>query len=189
MIIGINGTAINDIKALQAVLVTVRPGDKVGLRVLRPSEKNLELTVQVIAGDPSLVQAQQADDAKKELAKLEGTWTIVKMEINGKSLLEKDKPEPKLVIKDGRVTSDATQAPKGGAELSKILDPSKNPKTVTLPLDGKVQFYGIYEVVGGELRVCGDGVDTAQEKNPEGRRPREFSSNKGLLIVLQREKK
>jgi uncharacterized protein (TIGR03067 family) len=132
----------------------------------------------------------RADDAgKKEAAKLEGTWTVVKMEVNGKSLLEKDKPEPRLVIKDGKVTSDDKQAPKGGAELSKILDPSKKPKAITLPLEGSVKFYGIYEVNGDELRVCGDGVDSAMEKKPEGRRPKEFDSSKGLLIVFKREKK
>jgi uncharacterized protein (TIGR03067 family) len=135
-------------------------------------------------------QDQADDDAmKQELAKLEGTWTVVKMEANGKSLLEKDKPEPKLVIKDGKVTADAKQAPKDAAELAKILDPSTKPKTITLSLEGKIKFYGIYEVNGDELRVCGEGVDTAQEKNPEGRRPKAFDSNEGLLIVFKREKK
>jgi uncharacterized protein (TIGR03067 family) len=129
------------------------------------------------------------DAMKKELAKFEGTWTIVKMEINGKSLLEKDKPEAKLIIKDGKISSDAKEAPKGETELSKILDPSKKPKAVTLPLEGNIKFYGIFEIEEDELRVCGDGVDTAQEKKPEGRRPKEFDSNKGLLIVFKREKK
>jgi uncharacterized protein (TIGR03067 family) len=132
-------------------------------------------------------RAAEAD--KKELAKLEGTWVIVKMEINGKSLLEKDKPEAKLVIKGGKITSDAKEAPKGGLELSKVLDTSKKPKAVTLPLEGAIKFYGIYEVKGDQLRVCGDGVDTMTEKNPEGRRPKEFDNCKGLLLVFKRVKK
>jgi len=139
-----------------------------------------------------LVSSQgRADDnaMKKELAKFEGTWTVVKLEVNGKSLLEKDKPESKLVIKDGKITSDAKEAPKNVAELAKILDPSQKPKTVTLPLEGNIKFYGIYEIEGDELRVCGDGVDTAQEKKPEERRPKEFDSNKGLLIEFKRAKK
>jgi uncharacterized protein (TIGR03067 family) len=74
-------------------------------------------------------------------------------------------------------------------ELAKVLDPSKQPKTVTLPLEGNVKFYGIYEVQGDELRVCGDGVDTSQELNPEGRRPKKFDSSEGLLIVFKRRKK
>jgi hypothetical protein len=36
------------------------------------------------------------------------------------------------------------------------------------------------------LYVCGDGVDTAQEKNPEGRRPKQFKSSEGLLLVFKR---
>jgi uncharacterized protein (TIGR03067 family) len=74
-------------------------------------------------------------------------------------------------------------------ELAKVLDVSKKPKHITLPLEGAIKFYGIYEVVGDELRVCGDGVDTATEKNPEGRRPKKFDSTKGLLIVFKRQKK
>jgi uncharacterized protein (TIGR03067 family) len=134
----------------------------------------------------------RADDKamKKELASLEGTWTIVKMEVNGRSLLDKDKPEPKLIIKDGKVTSDAKEAPKGGTELAKFIDPTRKPKAITLPLEeGNIKFYGIYELKGDELRVCGDGVDINEEKNPEGRRPKEFDSSKGLLIVFKRVKK
>jgi len=134
-------------------------------------------------------QGRAGDADRKELAKLDGTWIVVKAEINGKSLLEKVKPEPKLVIKDGKVRSEAKEAPKDGVELSKILDPSKKPKTVTMSFEGRIKFYGIYELDGDEFRICGDGVDIATEKNPEGRRPKEFDSKKGLLIVLMREKK
>jgi uncharacterized protein (TIGR03067 family) len=133
-----------------------------------------------------LDQASGRDE--KKFAELEGTWTIVKMEAAGKSLLEKGE-KWKLIIKDGKVTSDAKDAPKEGKELAKYLDPRKKPKTITIPYEGKLVFYGIYEVKGDRLRVCGDGVDTAQEKKPEGRRPKEFDSNKGLLLVFKRDKK
>ena len=126
-----------------------------------------------------------AGQDKKELAKLEGTWILVKAEANGKSLLEKDRPKPKMVIKDGKITSDDKEAPKGAFELAKILDPSKKPRTITLPLEGKIKFYGIYELVGDELRVCGVGSDSATEKN----RPKKFDSDEKLLIVFKRQKK
>jgi hypothetical protein len=48
---------------------------------------------------------------------------------------------------------------------------------------------GLCEVDGDELRVCGDGVDAAGEKNPEARRPKKFDSKEGLLLVFKREKK
>jgi uncharacterized protein (TIGR03067 family) len=125
---------------------------------------------------------------EKKFADLDGTWTIIKMEVEGKSLLEKGE-KWKLIIKDGKLTSDAKNAPKEAMDLSKFLGPSNNPKTITYPYEGKLTFYGIYEVKGDELRVCGDGVDTATEKNPEARRPKEFDSSKGLLLVFKREKK
>jgi uncharacterized protein (TIGR03067 family) len=59
---------------------------------------------------------------------------------------------------------------------AKVLDTSKKPKTVTVSYEGKFAFYGIYEVKGDELRVCGDGVDTATEKNPEASHPRKLDS-------------
>ena len=140
--------------------------------------------------------SDRADAAgKKELAKLEGTWTIVKMEINGNSLLEKDKPESKIVIKDGKVTSDAKEAPKDGAELSKVLDPSKKPKQITVPNfeggDPKkgVTLIGIYELDGDELRVCVQAVETANLKEREKERPTAFDSKQGVLLVFKREKK
>jgi len=39
------------------------------------------------------------------------------------------------------------------------------------------------------LRICGDGVETATEKNPETRRPKKFDSKEGLLLIFNREKK
>jgi uncharacterized protein (TIGR03067 family) len=127
------------------------------------------------------------EDAKK-FEDLDGTWTIAKMEVQGKSLLEKGE-NWKLTIKAGKVTSDAKGGPKEALNLAKFLDPSKSPKTITYPYEGKITFYGIYEVKGDELRVCGDAVDTAMEKDPEARRPKEFNSDKGLLLVFKRDKK
>jgi uncharacterized protein (TIGR03067 family) len=125
---------------------------------------------------------------EKKFADLDGTWVIVKMEFAGKSLLEKDE-KWNLIIKDGKITSDAKKGPKEAVDLSKFLDPTKKPKTVTYLYEDKLVFYGIYEANGDELRVCGDAVDTATEKNPEARRPKEFDSNKGLFLLFKREKK
>ena len=66
----------------------------------------------------------------KKFAELDGTWTIIKMEIEGKSLLNKAE-KWQLIIKDGKVTSDAKDALKQAIDLSKFLDPSKKPKTIT----------------------------------------------------------
>jgi uncharacterized protein (TIGR03067 family) len=133
-------------------------------------------------------RAPRPKDADKKLAELDGTWMIVKMEIEGRSLLEKGE-KWKMIIKDGKVTTDAKGAPKETVDLTKHLEPAKKPKTITYPYEGKITFYGIYEVKGGELRVCGDAVDTATEKKPEARRPKKFDSKQGLLLVFKRVKK
>jgi uncharacterized protein (TIGR03067 family) len=136
----------------------------------------------------ALPRCQAGDPPKNSFAELEGTWVIDKMEIEGKSLLENDE-KWKIVIKDGKVASAPRADPRSKPlVLAKLLDASKKPKTVTVPYEGRVTFYGIYEVVGDELRVCGDGVDTAQEKNPQARRPKKFDSKEGLLLVFKREK-
>jgi uncharacterized protein (TIGR03067 family) len=142
----------------------------------------------VLGGTLAFGAARAGAEPKKPLAELEGTWVIVKMEIAGKSLLEKNE-KWQLVIKDGKVTTEAKGAPREATDLAKLLDPSRKPKTITFPYEGKITFYGIYEVRGNELRVCGDGVDTSTEKNPEARRPGAFDSNKGLLLVFKRAKK
>jgi uncharacterized protein (TIGR03067 family) len=144
-----------------------------------------------------LASTAAADDdaVKKELAKLDGTWTLNKMEADGKSLLEKDQPESKLIIKDGKVTSDAKEAPTDGMELSKILDPSKEPKQITVPNfeggDPKkgVTLIGIYEVDVDELLVCVQVVETANLKARAKERPTAMDSKQGVLLVFKRDKK
>src|SRR5262249_52342276 len=79
------------------------------------------------------------DGVRNEWARLEGTWILVKLEVNGKSVLMQDKPEPKMVIKGGKLVPDAKEDPVGEMELSKILDPSRRPKTVTLPVEGRIR--------------------------------------------------
>jgi hypothetical protein len=61
-----------------------------------------------------------AGDQAKKFAELEGTWTIVKMEIEGKSLLKKDE-KWKFIIKDGKMTSDA----KGARESDGTVEDSR----------------------------------------------------------------
>jgi uncharacterized protein (TIGR03067 family) len=127
------------------------------------------------------------DRPKDKFAELEGTWTISKMEVDGRNLLEKGEKWA-IVIKDGKASSAKNNPKEEQLVLAKVLDPSKKPKTVTFAYEGKLTFYGIYEVQGDELRVCGDGVDAATEKSPEARRPRKFDSKEGLLLVFKREK-
>jgi len=79
---------------------------------------------------------QSEANGRKKFAELEGRWTIVKREIEGKSLLKQDE-KWQLIVKDGRLMFDGKQNPKGAEDLSKFLDTSKRPKTVTYPYEAK----------------------------------------------------
>jgi uncharacterized protein (TIGR03067 family) len=143
----------------------------------------------LVAADKPVTEA-----VKQEWKKLEGTWTIMKMEIEGRSLLDKLKPVPKITIKDGKITSDAKDAPKDEKlDSSTIkLDPSQKPKTVTIanfhggdPKEG-ITLIGIYELKGDELKVCAEAVETARLKEREKERPKAFDSKQGVLVVFRR---
>src|SRR5262249_53450879 len=158
--------------------------------------------VSVLAACLLLAADNPEDKAlKQEWKRLEGTWTLTKMEANGKSLLEKDKPVPKVVIKDGKIRSDSTEAEKGKTDEEELdstkvqLDPTRKPKTITIPNyhggdpAAGVTLIGIYELEGDELKVCAEAVETAKLKEREKDRPTAFDSKQGLLLVLKREKK
>jgi len=127
-----------------------------------------------------------SDQPKDKFTELGGTWILVKMEIDGRSYLEQGE-KWKLVIKDGTATFRFEDAAKAEPLLlAKILKTSKRPKTITLPFEENLTFYGIYEVVSDELRVSGVGVDTEIEMNPEARRPKDLDGKEGLLLVFKR---
>jgi len=100
-----------------------------------------------------------------------------------------------MTIKDGKITSDAKDAPKDQEfDSSTIkLDPSHKPKTITIPtfLGGEpskgVTLIGIYELKGDEFKVCVQGVETAKLKEREKERPKAFDSKEGVLVIFKRE--
>jgi uncharacterized protein (TIGR03067 family) len=137
------------------------------------------------------------DAVKQEWMKLEGTWTVTQMEVEGKSLLEKGMPVPRMTVKGGKITPDSKDVPEGEKlDSSTIkLDPSQKPKTITVPnLKGGdpkegVTLIGIYELKGDELRVCAQAVESAKLKEREKERPKAFDSKQGVLVILKREAK
>lgn len=96
------------------------------------------------------------DAAKKELAFLEGEWSMVSGEIGGQPLPEASLKTSKRVTKGNETTAIV-----GGQLFFKAtiaIDPSKKPKTIDYtmtegPTKGKMQ-YGIYELTGDTVRFC-----------------------------------
>ena len=134
-----------------------------------------------------LVAAGVAQDAvKTEMAKLDGSWSMVSGEANGQAM-------PKDMVNDGkRVAKDGeTSIAFGGQIFFKAkftVDPTKKPKSIDYVMTegltkGKTQF-GIYELDGDTVKFCfaAPGKD----------RPTEFAAKEGsqcTLSVWKRDKK
>ena len=94
--------------------------------------------------------------AEKEMARLEGEWSMVSGEASGQSL------PPEMVKTAKRVAKDAeTTVTMGGRVYFKAkfkVDPTKKPKTIDYtmtegPTKGKTHL-GIYELDGDTLKFC-----------------------------------
>ena len=121
-----------------------------------------------------------SEAAKKELARLQGTWKAVKLEQDGKRIDSEDLlaviSGEKFIMKTG-----------GEDQVSRIkLDPSKKPAAIDIhPQKEKATVLGIYKLEGKRLTIC-FAVGGKQK------RPQKFTAPKGsgnALFVLQRVKK
>jgi uncharacterized protein (TIGR03067 family) len=125
-----------------------------------------------------LVAADGPDPAKKELAALEGTWTMISLEVEGQKVSEDRVQGSELVIKDGKyiVTTRGKRH-----ETALTLDPTQKPKHIDMVFaDGENKdkpHRGIYEIDGDTLRVC-------RSLDPEFSRPKEFATSPGTGLFL-----
>jgi uncharacterized protein (TIGR03067 family) len=126
-----------------------------------------------------------AADAKDDLKKLEGTWTMVSGEKDGKKFSADVVKGAKLVFKGD------THDVKVGDDIFKgthKLDPSKKPAAIDAmdtegAFKGKTTL-GIYDLEGDTFKVCFSA--------PGKDRPKEFSTTAGtghILHVWKKEKK
>ena len=130
--------------------------------------------------------AEPADDVKKELAKLEGNWSMVSGEREGQKL-------PDDLVKDAKRVSkgNETTVSIGGQVFIKAtytIDPGKKPKridyTVTEGANKGKKLLGIYELDGDTVKFCFAG--------PDQERPKEFKTEADdtrTMSVWKKEKK
>jgi uncharacterized protein (TIGR03067 family) len=131
-----------------------------------------------------LIGADAAEDAaKKELAKLQGTWKIVSVERAGK---EKEQPKDSVSVLTGNkfATKSGDKVVRAGTLK---VDPTQTPKatdvTYTAGPDKGQTLRGIYELDGDTWRICYSG--------PGDERPKGFPEQAGkahLILVLKRAK-
>lgn len=126
------------------------------------------------------MQNRDAEAAKKDWDKLQGTWVLVAGERDGKKFTEEEVKKTKLFIK-----GETFRIPESSAATSEDgtikIDPSKKPKEMNAttgsgPDKGKT-WHGIYELDADMYKVC---------FAPPGKdRPTEFSSKAGSRHLLQ----
>lgn len=129
-----------------------------------------------------------ADAAKKELEKLQGTWTTSALTYNGKDYFADGKTGFRFVFKGDVATVEGNdQVKKEYAKLRFKLTPETKPRQLDLTVTDGVQkdaaIEGIYELKDDELKIC--------VKVFGNDRPTEFESPAGssiALLVLKREK-
>ena len=144
--------------------------------------------VVAVVGLPAIARADDAKDEaiKKDRKRIEGTWRIVALEVNGNKVDEAD--AKKITVVNG---ADGTWSLRSeGKEISKgasTFDPTQKPKTINFtPTDGESkgnEYLGIYELGEKNRKLC---------FAPPGKdRPIEFSSAPGsehVLVVFERQK-
>lgn len=138
-----------------------------------------------------LTATASADDAKddaikKDRKRIQGTWQIAALTINGDKAKDEDAKKITVVNGDDGTWSIHSE----GKEISKgtsTFDPTKKPKTIDFtPTDGGGkgdQFLGIYQLGKNARKLC---------FAPAGKdRPTEFSStpeNQHILVTFERVK-
>ncbi len=153
---------------------------------MRPSF-GLIVAVSLLAAD-----AAPAQDAKKDLALLEGTWAMVSREFMGKKASDEEikKLNTKVVFKGNTITIWSRDAGTDEivSELTFKLDPTTKPKSLDFtmtsgPTKGQTAV-AIYELEGDSLKVC--------YAVGEAKRPTQFAAandSEWVLLSYKREKK
>lgn len=124
-----------------------------------------------------------ADDkaVEKDMAQLQGEWSLVSAMTDGEPMPENLRKQMKWIFKGNVATRTMSGKPLMKAKIT--ISPSQTPKTIDHQILDAIAVggtqIGIYELDGDKLKVC--------FTYPGGQRPKEFS-DKLLLMVWKREK-
>lgn len=124
-----------------------------------------------------------ADDPKPSQTKLEGTWSLASLEVNGQKVSEETLANATITIKGNKYSFKMQDQSEEGTMK---VDSDKKPATIDLDIlsgesKGKKQL-GIFQVDDKTLKLC------LTEPGSEAR-PKEIQANEGsgqLLFVFKR---
>ena len=134
----------------------------------------------------SSVRAREDEAVKKDMAQLQGEWSMVSGSADGQPMPAQMLKQMKRVCRGDEATT--TMAGQIYIKAKITIDPSKKPKTIDYQMTGGFtkgqKQLGIYEVDGDSFKACFG--------KPGAERPADFTSKPGdgrTLSVWQREKK
>jgi uncharacterized protein (TIGR03067 family) len=117
-----------------------------------------------------------AEDGK---AALQGVWVARSMEVDGKAAPAEDTRRTRFTFKGDNLLLRGNFDDDSEDERACTIDPRKSPKHLDLtPAHEKERILGIYELKGGELRVC------LRQAGGAGGRPTAFATRAGARLVL-----
>jgi uncharacterized protein (TIGR03067 family) len=124
----------------------------------------------------SLVKAADEQAIKKDLAQLQGEWTMVSGSADGQPMPEEIRKQMKRVCKGDEIT--VTMGERVFLKAKITIDPTQKPKTIDYDMTegfskGKKQL-GIYELHGDTFKACFN--------SPGAERPAEFKAGAGLTL-------
>ena len=105
----------------------------------------------LMAADQPAVGGEKEAAVKEDMKQLQGNWTVVSIQVNGKDLPQDKIGDPKASVKGDEYRIHDFR-------LRLTIDPTKKPKTIDM--DGKdgngkpLSMIGIYELEGDTLRIC-----------------------------------
>jgi uncharacterized protein (TIGR03067 family) len=147
----------------------------------------MKLTVLAVLFTGVCCAADAKDDAiKKEMDRLQGTWTLVSIEEDGKKQPFPEGGKMQVLFTKDKMTAGTSAGDK--LDASYTIDPTKKPAHLDItpsdgPGKGKVVPH-IYVIEKDELKLC-QATEGSQE------RPKEFATKKGdkaILLIFKREK-
>jgi uncharacterized protein (TIGR03067 family) len=143
--------------------------------------KRLRLLILPIA---FLIAAEPADEAKKDLEKLQGEWVMAALEVDGKPVPEEKLKGTVLTIKADKY-SVAVKNTKH--EVTIKLDPAKKPKEIDMEFpDGT----NAPKIGKGIYKLDGDTFILVRAQATDNPRPTEFGTwpNTGCFMVTWKRK-
>jgi uncharacterized protein (TIGR03067 family) len=140
--------------------------------------KNIATALAIFLAAISFTRAADTDAAKKDIAQLQGEWTMVSASADGQEMPAQMRQQMKRICK-GNVTT-TTMAGQVYLKATFAVDPSKTPKTIDYHMTdgfakGQKQL-GIYEINGDTFKAC--------FAKPGAARPADFQGGVGVTMSV-----